>query len=164
MNRPLVISFDLDGTLLCQGNGHLADPEIPVLMGPFGGREDRLRVGAAPLLRGLVEEGHTLWIYTQSLRGRSEVMGWFEGLGIALEGYVNHSLHERACEERGVVGRRPLKSPHWFGIEVHVDDDVTVEQECRGSGCRVIVIRPDEVDFEGRVRKEIGDLIFEIGG
>lgn len=111
------------------------------------------------MLRGLVKEGHAVWIYTQSLRGRSEIMGWFEGLGISLAGYVNLPLHERACEERGVAGRRPLKSPHWFGIEVHVDDDETVAIEYTGSGCRVIVVRPDEVDFEGCVQKEMGDLI-----
>lgn len=165
MDRPLVISFDLDGTLLCEGNEHLADPEAPSLFGPFGCREDRLRLGALPLLRSLAEEGHAIWIYTQSLRGRSEVTGWFAGMGITLAGYVNLALHENACEQRGVVGKRPRKCPHWFGIDVHVDDDEGIALECDGSACRVIVVRVDEVDFEGRVRRElnIGDWKLDIG-
>jgi hypothetical protein len=162
MSRPLVISFDLDGTLLCEGHEHLADPAVPSLMGPFGCREDRMRVGAVPLLKGLLEEGHSIWIYTQSLRGRSEVMGWFQEFGIPLSGYVNLALHESACDKRGVVGKLPRKCPHWFGIDVHVDDDEQIALECADSGCRVIVIRSGEVDFEGRVRREMGYLKFGI--
>lgn len=164
MVRPLIISFDLDGTLLCDGNEELADPEVPTLMGPFGCREDRMRLGAVPLLRGLADEGHLIWIYTQSLRGRSEVMGWFAGFGISLAGYVNLPIHENACDQRGVVGKLPRKCPHWFGIDVHVDDDEQIAVECRDSSCSVIVIKQEEVDFEGSVRKEIGDLKFDMKG
>lgn len=153
--NALVISFDLDGTLLCEGNEHLADPVAPTLVGPFGCREDRLRLGAVPLLRGLADEGHQIWIYTQSLRGRSEVMGWFDGFGISLAGYVNLPLHETACEQHGVVGKRPQKCPHWFGIDVHVDDDEQVAHECRETGCRVILVKPENVDFEASVRREL---------
>jgi len=160
MNRSLVISFDLDGTLLCEGYEHLADPEVPTLLGPFGCREDKLRLGALPLLRSLADEGHQIWIYTQSLRGRSEVTNWFAGFGISLAGYVNLALHESACDRRGFVGKLPRKCPHWFGIDVHVDDDDQVAHECRETGCRVILIKPEDVDFEESVRKEIGYLKF----
>jgi len=158
MSRPRIISFDLDGTLLCDGGMDLADPGVPPLVGPYGFREDWMRLGALPLLRGLADEGHWLWVYTQSLRGRSEVMGWFRDLGLPLAGYVNLQLHEKACEERGVVGRRPRKCPHWFGIEVHVDDDEEVARECLDSGCRVILVSPVDEDFEGRVRTALAEL------
>jgi hypothetical protein len=163
MNRPLVISFDLDGTLLCDGNEHLADPAVPSLMGPFGCREDKLRLGALTLLRGLAAEGHQIWIYTQSLRGKSDMTDWLESLGVSLAGYVNLPLHETACEKHGIVGKRPRKCPHLFGINVHVDDDEQVAAECRDTSCRVIVIRPEDVDFEASVRKEIENLKFDIG-
>jgi len=153
-----VISFDLDGTLLCDGSPHLVDPLASPLLGPFGCREDRLRLGALPLLRGLASEGIELWIYTQSLRGKSEVTDWFISLGIPLSGYVNLALHEKACEERGILGRRPLKSPHWFGIDVHVDDDAEVARELEGSGCRVLVVAEDERDFEGWVRSRLEQM------
>ncbi len=152
MDLPLVISFDLDETLLCEGNVALADPEVPTLEGPFGCRVDRMRLGAVPLLRGLAAEGCQIWVYTQSLRGRSDVMEWFASFGVSLAGYVNLPLHESACDQRGIVGKKPRKCPHWFGIDVHVDDDINVADECRDSGCRVIIIDPSDVDFETSVR------------
>ena len=158
MGRSLVISFDLDGTLLCAENVELADQGLLSLMGPFDCREDRLRLGALPLLKGLSDEGHRIWIYTQSLRGRGEVTGWFSDMGVVLSGYVNLPLHEIACEQHGVVGRRPRKCPHWFDIDVHVDDDEEVANECRNAGCRVILINPKEVDFEDSVRLGLASL------
>jgi hypothetical protein len=69
---------------------------------------------------------------------------------------VNLPIHENACDQRGVVGRLPRKCPHWFGIDAHVDDDEEIARECEGTGCRVIVIRSEEVDFEARVRDGLG--------
>lgn len=55
------ISFDLDDTLLCgRGLEHLAVPALPPLCSIS--RDDRLRLGAADLLRSLAAEWHPIWI------------------------------------------------------------------------------------------------------
>lgn len=79
-------------------------------------------------------------------------MEWFAGFGISLAGYVNLPLHENACDQRGILGKKPRKCPHWFGIDVHVDDDEQIALECKDSSCRVILIDPEDVDFEASVR------------
>lgn len=151
MCSPKVISFDLDGTLLCGAVPDLVDAELAPLVSATGVREDRMRLGAVPLLKGLAADGHQIWIYTQSLRGKREVTDWLESFGVSLAGYVNLPLHETACEQHGIVGIRPRKCPHLFGIDVHVDDDPEVAREGQELGFKVILTDPAEVDFERSV-------------
>ncbi len=158
MQDNITISFDLDGTLLCNGLNHLADPAVEPLLSLTGSREDKLRLGALPLLKALVAEGYSIWIYTRSYRGKSEVVGWFKALSVPLAGYVNGALHQIACEKHGIVGELPMKCPHLFDIDVHVDDDPQIAEECRETSCRVIVIQPEEVDFEACVRAALLEL------
>ncbi len=147
----MVISFDLDGTLLCGAVSDLVDPELAPLVSPSGVREDRLRRGAASLLRGLAAEGHIIWIYTESFRGRTPMLEWFAGLEIPIAGMVNRALHESAWQEQGIPAVCPRKCPPWFGIDVHVDNDPEVAREGVELGYHVILTDPDEVDFEQSV-------------
>lgn len=151
MIPPKVISFDLDGTLLCGAVSDLMDTEIPPLVSPSGVREDRLRRGAASLLRSLAAEGHLIWIYTESMRGRTPMLEWFAGLEIPIAGMVNRSLHEAAWQEHGFPAVCPRKCPPWFGIDLHVDNDPEVAREGVELGFKVILIDPSEVDFERSV-------------
>lgn len=155
MSGTLVISFDLDGTLLCGGLPSLEDPDAPPLVSPSGVREDRLRLGARSLLRGLIDKGCRVWIYTESMRGRTPMQEWFATLDITVDGIVNKSIHESAWAEQGFPVRCPRKYPPWFGIDVHVDNDPEVASECAEHGCPIILIDSTEIDFEGAVRGEL---------
>jgi len=147
------LSFDLDGTLLCgRGFEHLADPALPPLRSIS--RDDRLRVGTAGLLRDLVAAGTRLWIYTESLRGKTPVLEWFAALDISIEGMVNRQLHEAEWLRRGSPAKCPRKYPPWFGIFAHVDNDPEIEAEGRALGYRVILVHPEE-EFDRAVRNRL---------
>lgn len=158
MISPKVISFDLDGTLLCGVVSDLMDPEIPPLVSPSGVREDRLRRGAASLLRSLAAEGYLIWIYTESMRGRTPMLEWFKGLEIPIEGMINRPLHEAAWQEKGFPAVCPRKCPLWFGIDVHVDNDPEVAREGEELGFQVILTDPDEEDFERSVNSCLREI------
>jgi hypothetical protein len=151
------ISFDLDGTLLCGRLTRLADPELPPL--PQTVREDRLRRGAAPLLRQLAKDGHGIWIYTESLRGRTPVLEWFAALGIPFAGMVNRQIHEAEWLRRGFPPKCPRKYPPWFGIDLHVDNDPEIAAEGDALGYRVVPIDSGAEDFAQTVREGLFDAL-----
>src|SRR5262245_7293902 len=68
------ISFDVDDTLVC-------GPAVPTeQFVPWWRRwwyPERLRLGTRDLMRALVQQRHTLWIYTTSYRPRRYLRRWF---------------------------------------------------------------------------------------
>lgn len=145
-------SFDLDATLLCgRGQEHLADPALPPLRSIS--RDDCLRLGAADLVRSLASGGHSIWIYTESLRGRTPVLEWFAAMDIPIAGMVNRQLHETEWLRQGFPLQCPRKFPPWFGISAHVDNDPGIEAEGRALGYKVVLIQPDNRDFAQAVRR-----------
>lgn len=156
MPSKQTISFDLDETLLCGRFHHLADPDLPPLVSVS--RDERLRLGAALLLRELAAEGHQLWIYTESLRGRSSVLTWFAVMGIPIHGLVNRQLHEAEWQRRGAPAKCPHKFPPWFGISIHVDNDPEIAAEGLALGYQVILVSPGKRDFAETVRDSLRKL------
>ena len=144
------ISFDLDGTLLCKENAPHSDRDLPPLVSHS--RTEFLRRGVAPILRAWASEGVQLWIYTESLRGRSPVLAWFAALQIPIAGMVNRQLHEAEWQRRGAPNPCPRKFPPWFGISVHVDNDPEIQREGLALGYRVILVSQDAPDFARQLR------------
>ena len=136
------ISFDVDDTLVC-------DPSVPTeQFVPWWRRwwyPELLRRGTRPLMRGLLADGHQLWIYTTSYRSARYLRGWFRSFGVPIYGVDQHR-HER------VVGRQgPSKYPPAFAIDLHIDDSEGVADEGRQHRFDVVVVAPDDPDWVARV-------------
>ena len=63
---------------------------------------------------------------------------------------VNQRAHERALKRAGMA-RGPSKLPRLFGIGLHVDDSQGVAEEGVEYGFDVVVIRPDDPEWAGKV-------------
>lgn len=136
--------------MLCKENAPHSDRDLPPLVSQS--RTEFLRRGVAPILRAWASEGVQLWIYTESLRGRSPVLAWFESMQISIAGMVNRQLHEAEWQRRGAPNPCPRKFPPWFGISVHVDNDPEIQREGLALGYRVILVSQDAPDFARQVR------------
>ena len=140
------ISFDLDDTLICYGDGAPCEPRLPWLLRLFV-RGEPLRLGAARLSRQLHDRGHELWVYTTSDRTARAVRWWLRAHGIRVARVVNGTEHVRCFGQ----GSSPTKRPHAFGIDLHVDDSEGVAIEGDQYGFRVCVVEPSASDWAERV-------------
>jgi hypothetical protein len=86
----------------------------------------------------LRDADHELWVYTSSYRHPWRVRALFAAHGVGLDGVINQARHDR----RGRSA--PLKAPATFGIGALVDDSQAVAEQCAGSSCVVINVRPDD--------------------
>ena len=144
------ISFDLDATLFVSDPA-LAGPEMYNYVEPY--KVDRLRAGAPELLRRLGEEGWEIWIYTNSLRPRKALLVWSMHLGMPVKDVINQQIHENACAERGVLPVEVApKMPHWFGIDLHVDNSEQIAAAGRAGGFEVCCIASDDPEWAAKVR------------
>jgi hypothetical protein len=144
--RDVRISFDLDDTLICYGDGVECEPRLPWILRLFI-RDEPLRRGSTRLLRELHDRGHELWVYTTSDRGARAVRWWLRAHGIHVSRMVNGTEHAKCFGQ----GSSPTKRPHAFGIDLHIDDSEGVAIEGERYGFRVCVVEPSADDWVERV-------------
>jgi hypothetical protein len=134
------ISFDLDGTLILKQDGSRVESALP----PFlrAGIEERLREGTKDLMEQLKGRGCEIWIYTNSYRGRSDLMAWFSRCGLPVAGVVNQQLHDLKRSEPGAPAVGPGKFPPLFAIDLHIDDSVELESDANRLGFNVVRVEP----------------------
>ena len=97
-----------------------------------------LRLGTTRLLRTLTSQGHDLWIYMTSLRGRSLIRQVLNISGVRIGGIINGDDHAKQ------VTNGCSKYPPAFGIDVLVDDSPGVVLEGQRYGFRVIQVSPED--------------------
>lgn len=151
------ISFDLDDTLICYGDGLPREPRLPWHRRLLGGDEP-LRRGARVLLNQLRDEGWELWIYTTSLRSPRVVRRWLRYHGIIVAGVVNQDVHE-AHLKSVLRDHRPSKNPAAFGIALHVDDSEGVRMEGAAHGFEVVVVAPHDEAWTEKVRHAAREMM-----
>jgi hypothetical protein len=116
----------------------------------------RLRDGAAPLLRDLRANGHDVWLYTTSYRNPTRLWLGFRCLGIRLGGIVHQRRHEReVARDLGAPGKCS-KYPPTFGIDLLVDDSLGVEMEGREHGFAVCRVDPADPNWTQAVHCAVG--------
>jgi hypothetical protein len=142
----LRISFDLDDTLICYGDGVPCEPRLPWLLRLFV-HDEPLRRGTRRLVRELADRGHEVWVYTTSHRGAPVVQRWLRAHGVRISRVVNGAEHTKCFGH----GSSPTKRPHAFGIDLHVDDSEGVAIEGEQYGFRVCVVEPSASDWVERV-------------
>ncbi len=143
------ISFDLDDTLICYGEGSRYEPRPAWYRRLLAPREP-LRLGARSLVQTLVEGGWEVWIYTTSYRSPTSIRRWLWSYGIRVARVINQDAHNRLLRQ-AESERRPSKHPGAFGIDLHVDDSTGVRLEGERYSFRVVIVAPDDVGWAERV-------------
>ena len=150
------VSFDLDDTLIFKTVDGITDDSLPPLKRSY--MEEKLRAGTREVMQALAQRGHELWIYSNSYRGKSELLRWFQDCGLPVTDVVNQQIHEMKRAELGLQMSGPLKYPPWFGIDVHIDDSAEIAADARQHGFKVIRIDPNDADWVTTVLAAMDDL------
>jgi len=146
------ISFDIDDTLVIRNS--VSRCEAGLLPGFVS---EPLRQGTIKLFRELRRRRWEIWIYTTSERTPWQIRTWLWLYGLCVDGIVNSEKH------REVIARNhPLlsvsKYPPAFQIDLHVDDSEGVKMEGDAGNFRVIVVRPDDEFWAGKILEAVNDF------
>ena len=135
------ISFDLDDTLILTGKHALYETPVKKFKAIF--YREKLRKGTRNLCGELKSLGYEICVYTTSERSIGYIRGLFDVYGIKLSDVINQKVHKDL-----VQGNRkeimPSKVPSKFGIDLHIDDDISLKQNGIQFGFRVLIISKDD--------------------
>ena len=149
----MLISFDLDDTLICHD---LQVPREP-LRAPGWKRfqvQEPLRLGTVDLAQNLQNDGHQLMIYTTSLRKPSQVKRWLGFYGFRASEVINADLHARKV---GQMARQYSKLPSYFGVSLHVDDENFCAMGDR-FGFKWLMIEPRDLGWTDKVLAAVREI------
>lgn len=145
------ISFDLDDTLILTNEGALHEQPVKRLFSLF--YKERLRRGIVGLCKELESMGYDICVYTTSERSTAYIKRLFKLYGINLHTIVNQKLHMTV-----VQGNRkeimPSKVPSKFGINLHIDDDISVKENGIQYGFNVLIISKEDELWTQKVIEE----------
>lgn len=139
------LAFDLDNTLIrCGYPFPLETPRHRLLARLLG--HEGLRHGIKALTDQCRQRSWEVWVYTTPYRSAWRIRRLFWLHGIRLDGVVNQPRHDREARARCT------KHPPSFGIDWLIDDAEGVRLEGERLGFRVLVVRPEDVDWVEKVR------------
>lgn len=139
------LAFDLDNTLIrCGHDFPLSTPQHRLWARVLG--NEGLRHGIKELAEHCRNAGWEVWVYTTSYRSAWRIRRLFWLHGIRLDGVVNQQRHDRE------VQARCTKHPPSFGIDLLMDDSEGVRIEGERHGFRVLVVKPEDVQWAEKVR------------
>ena len=151
----MIVSFDLDDTLFVSEKTFQTEPPLPFPLRLL--YKERLRAGTVALLRRLREQGHQVWIYTTSYRSERYIRGLFRCYGIRLDRVINGETHQKEVQAGRAEGM-PSKYPSRYRIGLHVDDDVSVWQNGKVYGFRVLLVGPQDDGWEDKILDEVARI------
>jgi hypothetical protein len=147
------ISFDIDDTLVIRNRSLPSESGLlPDLVHRKLG--ESLRLGTIELFRDLRRRRWEIWIYTTSERTPWQIRRWLWLYGIQVDGIVNGDKHREVL----ALCNPPLfisKYPPAFDIDLHVDDSEGVKTEGEANQFRVIVVKPDDEFWTGKVLEAV---------
>lgn len=145
------ISFDLDDTLILSDKDSKYEYPSKVLTSIFF--KEKLRKGIIQLCRELTSSGYDICVYTTSDRSIGYIKRLFGVYGIKLQDIINIRIHQNIVQgnRRDIM---PSKVPSKFGIDLHVDDDISVKQNGIQFGFNVLIINKLDDDWDRKVLLE----------
>lgn len=146
------VSFDLDDTLFVSPQKIKTENELHF---PFNRiYKEHLRYGTISLINRLREQGIEVWIYTTSYRTPEYIRKLFKHYGVRIDRIINGKIHETEVQGRHSEAM-PSKYPSKYHIDLHVDDDTSVEQNGQVYGFKVLLIGDQDDEWGDKVLKKI---------
>ena len=111
---------------------------------------ERLRFGAVELLKHIRKQGIALWIYTTSYRSERDIRRFFCCCGTRLDCVINGEQHAKEVQGNRTEGM-PSKYPSKYRIDLHIDDDISVVQNGKVYGFRVLIVKRHDEQWTDRI-------------
>ena len=146
------VSFDLDDTLFASPDNFKTEAELKFPLNKIF--KERLRFGTKELMQYLREQDIEIWVYTTSFRSEKYIRGLFKCYGIRLDSVVNGERHAKEVQANKKEAM-PSKYPSKYGIDLHIDDDISVAQNGRTYGFKVFVIGAQDDEWAEKIKEEI---------
>jgi hypothetical protein len=150
----MIVSFDLDDTLFV--DPEKVEIERPIKF-PFNLiYKDKMRKGTIELFDQIKKMNHKVIIYTSSYRSIDYIKGYFKKYKISIKSkdIINGKRHaEEIQKDHNKI--LPSKIPSRYGSDLHIDDDITVEQNGQIYGFDVYLINVQDKDWVSKILKEI---------
>ncbi len=146
------ISFDLDD-LLINGVKRFEVEKTGLLQRML--TSEHLRLGTTGLFKTLGSGGHTIYIYTTSLRSPFKIRLMFWAHGLSIDKVINKTLHDRTIRNLPVSCS---KYPPMFGIDLHIDDSEGVRMEAERFGFRALIIGENDPQWTETVLHAIDEI------
>ena len=146
----MTISFDLDDTLI-PGRKTFETETRNVMQRLMG--IGKIRKGSIELFKNLRSDGHSIYIYTTSLRSTVSVKITFLCYGIPVDKVINQQCHDEQLK-----GHKRIcsKFPPAFGIDIHVDDSPGVEIEGNKFKFKTVIVGESDLNWTEKVIKSVG--------
>lgn len=145
------ISFDLDDTLIFTDIDSRYDIPVQRFRGTF--YKEKLRSGTKELCKQLTDMGYKICVYTTSERRVGYIKRLFKLYGIKLALIINQQVHQ-AIVQGNKKEIMPSKVPSRFGIDLHIDDDISVQQNGVQYGFRVLIVNKKDKGWANKVLQE----------
>ena len=145
------ISFDLDDTLILTNKDAIYENPVKCIRALL--YKEKLRKGIIVLCEELKYLGFEICVYTTSERSVGYIKNLFGIYGIKLSNVINQKVHKKIAQgtRKEVM---PSKVPSKFGINLHIDDDISVKQNGTQFGFNVLIISRDDNDWCLKVLNE----------
>lgn len=149
------VSFDLDDTLFVSPDNFKTEQELKF---PFNKiYKEHLRLGTISLMQYMKKVNIEVWIYTTSFRSKNYIKNLFRCYGIKIDAVVNGERHAREVQGNKTEVM-PSKYPSKYQIALHIDDDISVAQNGRTYGFKVLLVGEQDDDWAEKIRREIERL------
>lgn len=149
------ISFDLDDTLFVSPEEFTVEKELKFPWNKL--YKERLRYGTVALMKYIKEQNIQLWIYTTSFRSEHYIRKLFRCYGIKIDEVVNGARHKREVQGSKTEAM-PSKYPSKYRIDLHIDDDISVAQNGKIFGFKVLIIKEEDSEWDKKIIAQIEKL------
>lgn len=130
----MTLSFDLDDTLI-PGTKTFPTEKQNIFQRLTG--IEKIRRGTIALIHNLKADGHTINIYTTSLRTPRSIRWMFLTYGITVDTIINQTTHNKVLGNRST---KHSKYPPAFGIDFHIDDSPGLSLEGQKFNFKTVII------------------------
>ncbi|WP_028981456.1 hypothetical protein [Sporocytophaga myxococcoides] len=137
----MIISFDLDDTLI--PGAKQFETEKQNIFQQLTGQE-KIRLGTLILFKELRKRGHSIYIYTTSLRSITGIKLMFISYGIPVDKIINQQRHNSKLREQRTMAS---KFPPAFNIDIHIDDSPGLKIEGERFQFRTIIIHENDKNW-----------------
>lgn len=152
----MIVSFDLDDTLFVSPDK--CKTEEPLVFPLNKIYKERLRFGTKCLFRQLHDKNVETWIYTTSFRTENYIRRLLKCYGIKVSQIVNGERHLK--EVQGDKKEpMPSKYPSRYRIDLHIDDDISVAQNGKLYGFKVLIINSQDDIWTSKVLQKVEEIM-----